>query len=408
MNVKFLLNAAVILTSGFLFAQNSESAENRRNAREPTCSAPEPRYFMQGEPISDCCPSGFNTPAAIDVCPKIECMDWQTNGFIDLSFLYWYVGEEGMSLASDGVLNAGTAYYSPNMVNHRQTFDYHPGFKLSLGVVGDHQWEIFAEYTWLRGKNTTHLSPSSNTTTAGTSAAFSGTPVLVVDDWFLQGTGFGQGLSASGLDSSWRYGVDILDVGVSRPFYEGASLTVAPYTGLRALWIRQHMTVQLTEVAALFSSGALAASEPLQPIHSHNISNCWGLGPKLGVEADFLIPMGFRVEGDAGVSLLYTRYTTVSHSEDQASTAFSSSPYQTSLNDYSCLRPIAELSLGAGWGSYFGGSAYHVDFSASYDFTMLWSQNMMRNLLDTVLTGTSASPGDMYFHGLTLKGRLDF
>lgn len=67
--------------------------------------------------------------------------------------------------------------------------------------------------------------------------------------------------------------------------------------------------------------------------------------------------------------------------------------------DYGCLRPMAELGIGLGWGRYF---------LVSYDFTYMWNQNMMRKLLDDTLTGTASNASDLYFHGLTITGRLEF
>jgi hypothetical protein len=171
----------------------------------------------------------------------------------------------------------------------------------------------------------------------------------------------------------------------------------------------QKMHVYLREEPTLFSGGALpAGSAPAGSIVSRNFSNCWAVGPRIGMDGYALLPMGFRVEGDFAGSLLYTNYTNLFHTEDVASTAFNPGRYDTKLDGYSAVRPMFELGLGLGWGGYFSSNNYHFDFAASYDFTMMWNQNMMRRLLDTVLTGTGSSPADLYFHGLTLTGRFDF
>ena len=245
------------------------------------------------------------------------------------------------------------------------------------------------------------LSPSVDTT-AGTAFALTGTPVLLVSDWFLNGSTVGQALSASNITSTWEYAVDLADLTVSRPFYQGANLSLTPFAGIRGASIRQSMRVKLTEASGLFSTPTP------QPIFSRNHSHSWGIGPRFGGNASYLLPQGFRFEGDLAGSLLYTRYTKVGHSEDPASTTFNTGPYVASLSDYGCVRAMAEAGLGLGWGCYLNCHKYHIDFLASYDFTYMWNQNMMRKLLDDILEGTGPSSADLYFHGLTVAGRFDF
>lgn len=393
-----------LLITAVLFAQETSQMPFGRRPSQcvPDKCAPAPAE-------SFCCqyPPAYNAPAAVDVCQK--CWEWcGMSHFVEVSFLYWYGGEEGLSLASNGVLSGSTTYLGTKTTSYFQDFDYKPGFKIGLGVIGSHEWVISGQYTWLRGENTKNVHVGANATTAGTFTALSGTPVLLVSDWFLQGTTAGQALAGSSLTSKWKYGLDVIDLTVSRPFYQGCSLIVTPFTGLRTTWIRQAMRVALTEAAGLFASALPIGSSPAQPIVSHNFSNGWGIGPRLGIEGDFILPMGFRLNGDIAASLLYMRYSKLSHSEDPASTSFNAGPYTADISGYNCLRPIGELSLGAGWGQYIWNRQYHIDFSASYDFTLLWDQNMIRFMLDEILTGTGSAPMNLYFHGLTLAGRFDF
>ncbi len=338
-----------------------------------------------------------------------KCCPCPVGIILDASFLYWLGGEEGLTVATGGVLNTGVLHYAQNLETVLQSFDYHPGFKLGFGVVIEREWSIHSEYTWLRGENTVSRGAPTDSTTAGVASiiAATGTPVWAVSDWFLQGTNFTQALSGTRVTSKWEYGVDLLDVMARRPFTHGCWLIITPSMGLQAAFVRQSMNVDLTEEPGIFGFG-LPLSAPSQPIHSTNHSNSWGIGPKVGVECNCMMPQGFRIRGDSSLSLLYTSYTKIDHSEDPASTAFNSGSLTTSFDGYSCLRPIGKLGLGAGWGRYIYCQQFHIDFLASYDFTIFWEQNMMRKLLDDVLTGTSSGPTDLYFHGLTLTGRFDF
>jgi len=208
---------------------------------------------IQAEPIVDCChyPPAYNAPAAIDV--SNEC-NWMSNLFADASFLYWYGTEEGLSVAINGVWDAPstTVFLSQNTTPLIQSFDYHPGFKVGLGFVTDHQWQARADYTWLRGSTSlSQAVPTTFSQTSGSSAPLTGLPVWIVEDWFLQGTPGNQNLVGSNISSTWKYAIDFVDAVVGRPFYQGPSLTIAPFGGLRAAWIRQSMHVGLVEIPTL-------------------------------------------------------------------------------------------------------------------------------------------------------------
>jgi hypothetical protein len=331
----------------------------------------------------------------------------RVNAFADASYTYWLAGEDGLTIATNGILSSGVLYFAQESQNLSPSFSYQSGFKAGLGIVGDHEWVLRADYTWFRGRNTKSSgAPLTGTAlTAGvpTGTAASGSKVWAVSDWFLQGTTGGQALSGSSVSSVWRLSMDLVDATFSRPFYQGRWITVTPFGGLRGAFIRQSMDVSLTENITLFSGDL-----PLQPIGSRNHSNSWAVGPRLGCETQVVMPKGFRFGGDLSASLLFTRYTSVKHSEDMAATTFNPGPYTASYKNYDCLRAAAELGLGVGWGSYFSDQDYHFGLSADYDFMIFWSRNIMRQLLDSVLTGTASSSSDLYLHGLTVTGRFDF
>ena len=395
----------------------ASSQSNRKGKESSSCSVectpPQAgSYQSGGEPLTMYSPA-YNAPAAVNLnCTKVKVRPSIVTTFVDASFTYWYAGEEGMKIASTGVFDTGSGdtFFAQNTAALDQSFDYKPGFKVGVGLIGDSEWVGRADYTWFRGANKTNgFSVSDSLLTAGTSTALTGTEVWVVDDWFLQGTLPGQALSGSAVSSKWSLSMDLVDATAGRPFYQGQSIIVSPYAGLRAAFIRQSMDVQLTVSSLLYNGTTLpASSSPAQPIGSRNNSNSWALGPRFGCDGQWLLPMGFRLEGDLAASLLYTRYTSIEHREDPASTSFNAGPYVTSLKNVSFLRPELDVSLGFGWETYLYNRRYCLDFSASYDFMIFWSQNVIRTLLDDTLTGTGAAAADLYLHGMTLSGAFHF
>lgn len=90
--------------------------------------------------------AAFNAPAAITVRNKgLPCQPSSINVFLDASFTYWFAGEDGLKLASTGVLNSGTSYFAQNTNSLFQSFNYKPGFKVGLGIVGCSNWVLDAE-----------------------------------------------------------------------------------------------------------------------------------------------------------------------------------------------------------------------------------------------------------------------
>ncbi len=359
----------------------------------------------QGEVLTQSYSPSYNAQGAIAISHKFN-NKWlsEDSFFADASFTYWYLSEEGLKIATNAVLNGSTLNYSTNTHSHFPTFNYQPGFKVGIGSIYANEWVSRIEYTWASassdGKGMTS-SPGGNLP-AGSSTVSSGSPVFVVDDWFLQGSSSGQALAASSISSNWKLHMNIVDITCGRPWYQGKNVIISPMGGLELAFISQQMNVALTEVPLQLSP------LPFQPIHSRNKLNSWAVGFIGGGECKTLLPWNLYLQGSGSISLLYTTYTTIKHSEDIASTAFNPGPYKASYKNYHAVRPNAIVDMGLGWGKYFCHNACYVDLSANYEFSIYWAQNMMRKLLDDVLTGTSAAPADLFIQGLTITGSLHF
>jgi len=318
--------------------------------------------------------------------------------FVDGSFLYYHADEEGLDLATSAGLASEIGGFfvvaTSNSKTAFQEFKYKPGFKVGIGARFC-EWTLAAEYTQLRQTTKTNRkAPAPN--------LFGAFGVWILNDWFQQISPVGQAISATSLNSKWHLSIDLADLTLSRPFYEGRNLSVSPFFGLRGAWIRQNMKV------GIFIPTELISNQVSDETVSRNSSSSWAVGPRAGLEADCLLGKGFRLQGALAGSLLFTQYTHVTHKENVANSAAIPSSLRSRYTNYNCLRPIGEIGLGIGWGSYFSGQKCHIDFSAAYDFLVFWDQNMIRKLLDSVTGGIGASSGNLNLHGLTLTARLDF
>ena len=204
---------------------------------------------------------------------------------------------------------------------------------------------------------------------------------------------------ASSLNSSWHLKLDIFDATLSRPYYQGRKLTVTPFGGMRGALIRQNLRID-----SMLLYGAGSSSNAV----SHNHSHCWSVGPRAGLQAHWLLSWGLRLEGDLAGSALYTQYTTVAMRSDATPSNPTVGDASVRYKNYGTIRPMTEMNLGMGWGSYFDRQNYCFDLLATYDFNVMWNQNMIRALQNTENTLSSSNAPDLYIQGLTLTARLDF
>ncbi len=349
------------------------------------CKPCPPVCFERGYPNEQCCfPSGYNEPADFELDP---CA-WDV--WFDASFTYWDAEQEGMDLAVSST-ELGTILLSPIDGSFLfQDRSFKPGFKVGVGMdLGRDHWSGSLEYTWFRSKTSTLGVPPVD--------ARGGTAVWIFSNWFNRQSN----TAAVSMVSTWHLSLDILDAQLSRPYYQGTHLIIAPFGGMRGQWIRQKLNI----FADIFTSSTV--TPPLDATSS-NHSHSWAVGPRLGALAKWHLGWGIRFEGDVSGNLLFTRYTNVRHNQTPTTTQINASAIGGKFQSYDCLRAGYEMNLGIGWGRYFDCRNYHFDLLASYDFQVFFNQNIMRQLADTIADGTGHSPSNLYLQGLTVRAQFDF
>lgn len=406
---KLIVTGLTLLLVQFACADESNALLAESSTSKNTKSAPSscgqtpcpPVCFEQGYPNTKCCfPSAYNEPANYVLAPSA----WDL--WIDASFTYWEAQQDGMDLAISTNLTTAPFLQSPTDGEFLfQDNSYKPGFRIGLGMdLGHDNWGAFADYTWFRSKTSTNR--------AAPFDSRPGTDVWAVTDWVRVPTNTEGTFTFSSLASTWHLNMDLLDVGILRPYYQGTHLIVAPFGGIRAQWIRQKLTLSGPTVPiGEVDVGTFATA--------NNKSDSWAVGPRAGFNGKWHLAWGFRFEGDVAASLLFTQYTKVSTNISPTVAGGTGQVIAIHLTDHNCSRVVNEMNLGIGWGSYFGCRKYHFDFLATYDFQVFWNQNMMRALVDGMGAVTSgnvasqasavgASPANLYLQGLTVNAQFDF
>ena len=386
-HTKWFLASSLLCCTGVIADQAAPSTQTNITEK-----------FRHGEKLpTEKYAAGYNAYAGI----QLENDSSFPNAYITASFLYYYANQGGMDLADSAATSTGgspSTAATSNSHTLSQDFAFKPGFKVGIGF-GYNESFLSADYTWIR--STTHT--NSNAPSPGDGFAPGTAGCWVMNNWFQQtATATSQTVSATNVNSKWQLGLDIGDLLINHAFYQGQQLIVKPFLGLRGAWIRQGIDVTVTPPAGTFTS----LNSPT--ITSTNSSNSWAIGPRVGLDASYLLGMGFRFEGRAAASLLVTQFTHVRHKENVVTPGQTPTTLASQIKKYNCLRPEGDLGIGLGWGKYLSQGRYHFDLTANYDFLVFFEQNMIRKLLDQTISGVSPAVSNLYFQGLNITARFDF
>jgi Legionella pneumophila major outer membrane protein precursor len=335
----------------------------------PEC---DPEGYNQGHAI---CPNqmmaAYNAPANIDVrCP------WDV--FVTGSFIYWHTSEEGLEYAISSTTTA-LPITDGKVIDF--DYDYKPGFKVGLGInLGCDGWDGYVEYTWL------HFNETSSATRPGTTG-------VLLPTWLHPANN----ITAISASARWKFRLDVINLELARSYYVGTHLTFRTHFGLRVPLIDQN-----------YNLGYIAEDAQDVIIQSRNSSDSWGIGPRAGINTNWLLGCGFRIFGNAAADIAYTRYK-ITRQETDANDPSTLAVDLTNRDRLKTLRSHAEMELGLAWGTYFDCNNWHFDLAASYDFHYFWDQNVFRRFVSSQAVGKSFTDrGDLFLHGLTIQARLDF
>ena len=352
--VKQVIKKALLLTAVLLNA-NSFAADDEA--------------FDQGYAIdTNQMLNNYNSPARYDVKGS-----WDI--YLTGSLILWQAIEQGLDL---GYTISNDPAGNPAKIVH-MNFDYKPGFKITLGSqLGMDDWVAHLDYTFLhRTQNSSRSRVSTDPFQFYTLHDMSSVGALV---------------NPTKLSSKWKLDFDVLDFSITRPFYLGTLITMSPFFGLKAGWIKQ--TSDNTVYAASSSKYKIVEKE-----------KSWFIGPRIGFNGNWMLDEGFRIFGNVAASLFYQDFRL---SAKEYLTPFTTYIVNLPRYDKGYVNSDLEIGVGFAWGSYTWHDKLHLDFLIGYDFQLFFNQNMMNSLEEEITNLSAPSPGDLMLHGFTFSFRLDF
>jgi len=333
-------------------------------------------------------------------------MQCEWDFFATASFLYWQPMVDNFDVAFSD-------FNSPNQQLVQglgvrgsfveMDFDFKPGFKVAAGLnLQNDDWVAYAEYTRLHSQH--HVSSSVPVSQPSIFATWGHPSILFQINQIF-----------TSVSAKYHCNLDFVDAEMERVYYVGKSLIFHSTWGGRGAWITQNMHVHYEDRGVLGSP--TAATFP-SIVDVYGRLHSWAVGPRGGLEMDWMLGEGIRFFGSSFADILYTKYKV---QDKTVATALSTIttftpnllPGQTlsfiSRDKVIALRTHLDLEAGFGWGMYLDNNSWHIDLSAAYGFQVFFNQNMFQHFEDNRVLGTHLTEhGNLYVQGLTVTGRVDF
>ncbi|MCB1135493.1 MAG: hypothetical protein KDK78_04405 [Chlamydiia bacterium] len=183
----------------------------------------------------DCCGSRWDnaptTPTACGTCGE-------DGGFyLDADLLYWKLIRSDLDYAIGGTTSNPRF---TDAVTHYVDRDWELGFHAELGMCDDCDgWEFSLGYTHMDVKCTSSVDAPGGGNLMPT---------------LMHAAGTGQFASAA--SATYTVDYDVIDLTSGRPYFISCSLLLRPFSGLRVLWMDQHMYAEYTGVDFAANTGS--------------------------------------------------------------------------------------------------------------------------------------------------------
>lgn len=304
----------------------------------------------------------YNAPARIETQGSWDIM-------ASASFLYWIPKEVGLD---SGILVSLNDNLHPDKVLDFG-LDFFPGFIVSLGTnFHMDNWSADIKYTRL------HSTVKEKEFTANWAAGIVyKTPTEI--EYYLN------------MKTRWRLELDLFDLNIGRPYYNGKNLVIKPNMSARGGWTKQSHVV----------NGSVA--NVLRQIRLK--SKSWFLGPQISADINWLLTYHFKILANISSSVLYQKFDT-----DYLFTIYTT-PETLWRNLHAKtgqITPNLDLKCGIGYSSFADNHTWHIDLLLTYDFMYFWNQNEFTAIQDFREYYNYHASGDLMLQGIELSLKINF
>ena len=354
------ITASMLLTLSFTYADINDCATPdsatpdlpRPNLVKPALTTPNPENYL---PCLET--NGMINPPAMPLTRN----GW---GFqISADALLWQLQQDELVYAIE--VDAATAILPTK--NHRVKQKYNWGFRIGLDWTLPHDnWDIAA--TW------THLISNRHGNTTADTGNILRKPGLILSSPLLSFT------TAS---AKYHNRLEQVSLNTGREFFVSRWVTLRPFFGLRADWLRQRLRASYSN-----STGTQIAQRG---------NKWWGIGIESGLNTQWSFCGGFSVYGNVASAIEYGL---------SKQTINESGLFDYSFRDsYHICRPIIDLQLGLGWDYNFCEDSFHLGLKLGWENHVYFNQNLFFG--PTPILSSNPSE-DLTYQGWTLHVNFDF
>lgn len=358
-------------------------------------------------------------------CPWESCHDVFNNWSINGAFLWWEANVDGLDLGEE--VHVSREDFNPTTGNYNEVFrgsklkspkfHYDPGFKLGVTYAYPKNcWD--ATFEWIYYKTRASAKGKScldNNPTPGNSY------IAFVPFWETLAQNFPD--KARG---KYTLDINLFDLELGRDVYISPCFSFRPHFGIRSALVDQTYCISSNaNQSGQFNS---ASYKYISKYKAH--CNFFGLGPRLGFDAELDMCWGFSLFGQAAGSIVFGKFDRHSHEH------FSQSDFyfyrfnnfdnrsKGSHRDFAS-RLISDSSIGLRWSHCFDwfSRCYSVNVALSWEHHGFFNFNHFTGD-DASFTNTSNTEfefgpyanlrkaarkqGDIFTQGLTLSAELGF
>ncbi|MBS0649840.1 MAG: hypothetical protein JSR93_01640 [Verrucomicrobia bacterium] len=301
-------------------------------------------------------------------------------------WLYWRANEEGLNYALRGV--------RPLIATQGikgELFDispgYHSGFRIGVNAIFPRdKWDLLFYWTSYHNDSHSSVSPKASQTVW---------PVLLN----INNNPFA--LSAK---ADWKIHINVLDLELGRSFFVAKHLSIRPFIGFEAAWIKQHLNADYFNIT-LFQFGQFF---PGDDISSHNRNLFSGYGLRGGINTKWPLFCGISLLGNVSFSLLCSDFDISQYEKN-----INSSPRTSLKDDLHLTSQSLQMFAGICWEWQFMKNRCYFNLHAGWEQQIWFDQNQMNIFLnDSSLRAnvgnTINQQGDLTLSGLALGAAFGF
>ncbi|VHO00711.1 Lpg1974 family pore-forming outer membrane protein [Candidatus Rhabdochlamydia sp. T3358] len=284
---------------------------------------------------------------------------------ISADALLWQLQEDSLLYAVESTT------LSLPVGNDRVKQKYNWGFRVGLDYTLPHDnWDIAA--TW------THLISNRHGRSTATAGNVLRKPGLILS---AATVGF---TTAS---AKYHNRLEQISLNTGREFFVSKWVTLRPFFGLRADWLRQRLRASYSGIA----------TNPTDIQATQRRNKWWGIGIESGLNTQWSFCGGFSVYGNVAGAIEYGLAKQTLSESGITNYSFKDS--------YRICRPVIDLQLGLGWDYNFCEDRFHLGLKLGWENHVYFNQSLLFG--PTPVLG-SAPLGDLTYQGWTLHANFDF